>query len=305
MFSEQRFKALLDRYLAGEATPEEVRIIENWFEQGGDAGKPDLQLSEAERESLLENIHRRQERRRGIPMIWRWMAAAVVVGVVILTGVHKWSSAKREYVIVSVAKGGVKKITLPDGSTVWVNANSELAYYPDFVHHREVRLSGEALFDVAEDKAHPFAVVTRDSVRTEVLGTMFNVSSHKETDVVVLSGKVQVSKAGLKPAILTRQQGVRYNGAFVRMGEVPGQISAWTNGQWVYNNMRIGDLKQLLNDQYNITIRNTHTKGEDLQTGMNVNFSRRQQPEEIVNIFCELAGCHYRKADKATFEIFN
>jgi len=308
MSSEERFKALLDRYLDGKATPEEARIIERWFGQGGDTGKPDLQLSEAERELLLENIHRRQERRPVIPMVRRWVAAAVVVGVVAVAGLLGRSSKKVAdiaYVAVATGKGEVKKLGLPDGSVVWLNANSELKYCDDFRKRRDVKLTGEALFDVAEDKGHPFGVETKDSVRTEVLGTVFNVKSHGETDIAVLSGKVQVSRAGMESAILTRQQGIRYNGVFIRTSDVPAEIADWTKGEWVYNNMRIGDLAQLLSDQYNITIRNKHTKGESLQTGMNVNFNRRQQPEDIVNIFCALAGCHYRKPDRTTFEIFN
>lgn len=296
----------MDRYLDGKATPEEAEIVERWFEQGGDVAKRDLQLSETERELLLATIHRRQTRRPVVPIVWRWAAAAAVIGVVAFYGILARSSKKVvDFASVTTGKGEVKKMALPDGSTVWINANSELAYCVDFGKHREVKLSGEALFDVAEDKAHPFAVTTSDSVRTEVLGTVFNVTSRGETSVAVISGKVQVGKKGVKAAILTRQQSVRYSGGAWARIDVPAEIASWTKGEWVYNNMRVGDLVQLLNDQYNITIRNKHTKGDDLQTGLNVNFSRRQKPEDIVSIFCALAGCHYKRSDTTTFEVFN
>lgn len=296
----------MDRYLDGKATPEEAQIVERWFEQGGDVAKRDLQLSDTERELLLATIHRRQTRRPVVPMVWRWTAAAVVIGVVVFYGILARSSKKVvEFASVTTGKGEVKKMALPDGSVVWINANSVLNYYVDFNQRREVRLVGEALFDVAEDKAHPFVVTTSDSVRTEVLGTVFNVTSRGETSVAVISGKVQVGKEGVKAAILTRHQSVRYSGGVLARIDVPAEIANWTKGEWVYNNMRVGDLVQLLNDQYNITIRNTHTKGDDLQTGLNVNFSRRQKPEDIVGIFCALAGCHYKKMDATTFEVFN
>ncbi|MBS1604725.1 MAG: FecR domain-containing protein [Bacteroidetes bacterium] len=307
MNSEERFKELLDRYLDGNATPGEAQIVERWFEQGGDTGKRDLQLSETEKKLLLENI-RRQTRGPVIPMVWRWAAAAIVTGAVVMGGILVRSSKKVSPIglaSVVTGKGEIKKMALPDGSVVWLNANSVLSYCVEFKQRRELKLSGEALFDVAEDKAHPFVVTTSDSVRTEVLGTVFNVTSRGETSVAVLSGKVQVGKAGVGAAILTRQQSVRYSGGTLARIDAPAEIANWTKGEWVYNNMRIGDLMRLLNDQYNITVRNKHTKGDGLQTGLNVNFNRRQPPEDIVSIFCALAGCHYKKTDTTTFEVFN
>src|ERR1700754_384097 len=222
MHSEERYKKLLDSYLAGTCTPEERRVVEEWFEKGGDISKPDLQLSSLERLRLLDRIHQRMEAptadrpdmvklanpaagpRKMIPLPYRWLAAAVCIGVLVTIGLTNLTRGRRietaaplAYVTIQTGKGEVKKITLPDQSTVWINANSTLSYHPDFVNHRQLLLTGEALFDVAQDKVHAFSVVTRDSVSTEVLGTVFNISSHAgsgETDIAVLSGKVRVSK---------------------------------------------------------------------------------------------------------------
>ncbi|HTI94470.1 MAG TPA: FecR domain-containing protein [Puia sp.] len=334
MHSEERYKKLLDSYLAGTCTPEERRIVEEWFEKGGDTGKPDLQLSSTERLLLLDRIHQRMETPtadrpavvRRLP--YRWLAAAVCIGVLVTVGLAnltRWRPVKTvapiAFITIQTGRGQVKKITLPDQSTVWINANSILSYHPDFINHRQLLLSGEALFDVTQDKLHTFSVLTGDSVNTEVLGTVFNISAHAgsgETDIAVLSGKVQVSKpgrgtgaagnqSGARPAILTQQQAIRYDatrGSFARTSEIPTETAAWTKGEWVYNDMRIRDLALLLNDQYGVTVRNQHNKGGGLQTGMNVNFNRSQTAEEIVNIFCALAGSRYRKVNNTTFEIY-
>ncbi len=335
MHLEERYKKLLDSYLAGTCTPEEKRVVEEWFEKGGDMSKPDLQLLPAEQLRLLDSIHRRMEipmadrpgtvnfadpvagPRKIMPMPYRWLAAAVCIGVLVtigLTNLTKWrpkeTATPLVFITVQTGKGQVKKITLPDQSTVWINANSTLSYHPDFINHRQLLLIGEALFDVTQDKLHAFSVLTRDSVNTEVLGTVFNISSHAgsgETDIAVLSGKVQVNKMTSERTILMQQQAIRYNGTtglFARTSDIPTETAAWTKGEWVYNNMRIRDLAILLNDQYGVTIRNQHIKGEVLQTGMNVNFNRRQTAEEIVSIFCALAGGHYRKLNNTTFEIY-
>ena len=84
---------------------------------------------------------------------------------------------------------------LPDGSHVWLNRNSTISYPERFRHRlREVRISGEAFFDVMKEKRKPFVVSTENSM-VEVLGTSFNVKSGEEEVIVtVVSGRVTLSE---------------------------------------------------------------------------------------------------------------
>jgi len=88
-------------------------------------------------------------------------------------------------------------IGLPDGSHVWLNKNSSLSYPERFRHRiREVRISGEAFFDVMKERGKPFVVSTGKSL-VEVLGTSFNVESGEVKDeviVTVVSGRVSLSE---------------------------------------------------------------------------------------------------------------
>jgi transmembrane sensor len=94
-----------------------------------------------------------------------------------------------------VKKGSRSHSLLPDGTTVWLNAGSRLTYENDFTGAtREVRLEGEAFFDVVKNPARPFIVHTT-TIDIKVLGTAFNVKSYPEDKTVettLYRGLVQV-----------------------------------------------------------------------------------------------------------------
>lgn len=97
---------------------------------------------------------------------------------------------------ISTKPGSKSKIELPDGTQVWLNADSKLEYKGDFsCKKREVSLSGEAYFDVVKDKSRPFIIHTR-TVQIKVLGTAFNVRSYpadKTTETALIRGSVEVT----------------------------------------------------------------------------------------------------------------
>jgi transmembrane sensor len=298
MHTEERFQQLLDSYLAGTCTPAEKRLIEAWFEKGGDVSKPDLLLSRAAQARLLKRIHQQQPKRIFL-LRYPQLAAAVCIGLLITIGFWKVRHpATPSLVTVQTGTGEVKQLALPDGSVVWINANTTMSYRPDFATHREIRLSGEAMFQVATDQQHPFTVQSQDSVYTKVLGTVFNVRSYAATSVTVFSGKVQVSAKGVT-GILTQQQSIRYDrGHLISSAAI--ETAAWTKGEWDYNDLSVSDLALLLKNQYNVTVHGKTT----LHTGVSVNFNRRQSAEDIISTFCALANCRYKKGNGQTFEIY-
>ncbi len=94
-------------------------------------------------------------------------------------------------------KGSRTRSMLPDGSTVWLNAGSQLHYINDFNGEtREVSLEGEAYFDIAKKENQPFIVHT-GGIRIRVLGTAFNVKSYpedKNVETTLFHGRVQVDR---------------------------------------------------------------------------------------------------------------
>jgi hypothetical protein len=85
---------------------------------------------------------------------------------------------------------------LPDGSSVWLNASSNLTYDKDFGKElREVNLTGEAFFDVVKDPSHPFIIHTK-VIDVKVLGTEFNVKAYPNdafTETSLIRGSVEIT----------------------------------------------------------------------------------------------------------------
>ena len=98
--------------------------------------------------------------------------------------------------IISTPRGGRYHITLPDGTKVWLNAASRLRYPTAFNgSQREVTLSGEAYFEIAENASQPF-FVNLDNMQVQVLGTSFNIMAYSDEEAVqttLLQGKVKVN----------------------------------------------------------------------------------------------------------------
>ena len=97
---------------------------------------------------------------------------------------------------VATRKGSKTKIILPDSTVVWLNADSRLIYPENFGDEmREVKLDGEAFFEVTKDSKRPFIIHTK-TIDVKVLGTVFNVRSYAEestTETSLLRGEVEVT----------------------------------------------------------------------------------------------------------------
>ncbi|WP_143307028.1 FecR domain-containing protein [Chitinophaga vietnamensis] len=125
---------------------------------------------------------------------WLRIAAAVTV-LLGATGAWFWwqghSSANMNIIQTAMA---IRLDTLPDGSMVTLNKLSKLSYPASFGKVRQVKLEGEAFFNIATDPSKPFVLKVND-VEVKVLGTSFNVkSSGGQTEVIVETGAVEVVK---------------------------------------------------------------------------------------------------------------
>ncbi len=128
---------------------------------------------------------------------WLWatagMAASILIAAVFLFPVSHRHIASNT---VSTRAGSKSKIQLPDGTQVWLNADSKIKYDQSFMGaFREVQLTGEAYFDVVKDKSRPFIIHT-SSIDVRVVGTSFNVRSYpneKTTETALIQGTVEIT----------------------------------------------------------------------------------------------------------------
>lgn len=321
MRTAKELKELLQKHSEGRCTPEEEKLLQQWFTRIGQ--EESSGLSAADRLRMLNNFtsslrfagEKKPAKLRFLNS-WRPVAvAAVLTGALFLSWLLMENfilGQKKEIVFVQLATGSgeVKQVVLPDSSVIWLNANTSLSYHPDFINHREIRLSGEALFEVTDDTQHPFTVMTADSVQTTVLGTQFNIRSYDrfpEAQITVLSGKVQVAQLNRNKimGILTSNQAIHFDrstNSYVQTEENAAALTGWRTGEWGLKDQGVSELALLLYNQYNVTVVNRERKLEALH--LDANFTSKQSAREIVTVFCLLAGCRYKWKDNSTVELY-
>ncbi len=154
----------------------------------------------------------------------------------------------------STPRGGQYRVTLPDGTAVWLNAASTLHFPTAFEDsERTVELSGEGYFEVAKNTSRPFVVKTSDSMNIRVTGTHFNVMAYpgeKAANVTLLEGAVKVNGHELSPGEQAVQAGGR-----VQVGPADTEHAvAWKNGYFSFNNADIHAVMKELERWYDISV---------------------------------------------------
>lgn len=182
--------------------------------------------------------------------------------------VNPWKenqSTELRYTTISTQRAQMLKAVLPDSSIVWLNADSEIVFptvFSDTI--REVRLVGEAFFQVKRNTKLPFIVHT-SAESTRVLGTSFLVKAYPADSVAVVavqSGKVSVtsnseSYTNSNKVMLTKNQLVKHSMATDRMATefvaVEGLIE-WREGTIVFVNKSLEEIIPVLERWYDIKI---------------------------------------------------
>ena len=177
---------------------------------------------------------------------------------------------------IETPRGGQYQIRLPDGSKVWLNAASKLIYPVSFIGRgqREVTLSGEAYFEIAKDKSHPFHVKTLKQ-DVEVLGTHFNINSYADEPNIkttLLEGSVAVrhleGSAARRDLSYRRDDAKDRDDAILKPGQqsilaggkikvVPADLEeavAWKNGLFRFENADLPTVMRQIARWYDVDI---------------------------------------------------
>lgn len=165
-----------------------------------------------------------------------------------------------EYNELYVPKGRSYSVVLSDGTKVWLNAMSSIKYPVRFAKgERNVRITGEAYFEVVKNEKAPFTVETND-YRVRVLGTSFNISSYPEesrTVTTLVSGVVAIPAAAGREKIMEPGDQYRYDRASNSSETVKVNTDLYTS--WINNFMSIeeeplGDIFKVLKRRYDIEV---------------------------------------------------
>ncbi|NHA07386.1 DUF4974 domain-containing protein [Mucilaginibacter sp. HC2] len=166
------------------------------------------------------------------------------------------------YNVVTTPKGGKYRLTLADGTKVWLNAASSIRYPVEFAGAtREVELKGEAYFEVAHDAGRPFKVNSGEQV-VQVLGTHFDINAYKDEDAVkttLLEGRVEVRqkgrrKSGANLVIAPNEQAVFKNEHLEKITVDAGEFTTWTSGRIVFKDADIHEVMRKISRWYNVEV---------------------------------------------------
>lgn len=220
-------------------------------------------ISAAESQLLWENIADRlvPSSKQRFFSIWLRVAATLFIGVALSIAILYYTSYQK--LVVRTGYGQTKTVKLPDGTTVQLNANSEISYPKkwDKDHIREVWIEGEAFFSVSH--LHKSGLVTpgqrfivhAKKVNIEVLGTTFNVKQRRESiKVVLVTGKVSMGITSLgKSLIMKPGELAEYDeskNSIVRSLISPPDDTSWKEGKLQFENTPVTEVFKYIEDTY-------------------------------------------------------
>jgi len=179
-------------------------------------------------------------------------------GVVSFDVIEQSSSAVPVLNTIETPKGGVYRVTLPDGSKVWLNNASSISFPSSFeAHQRIVSIRGEVYFEVAHDSRRPFKVYTSQQ-EIEVLGTRFNINAYDDEPSVkttLVEGSVRVKGASsvhvLRPGYEMMTQ--KDNSDKVSMANLKS-VLAWKEGVFHFERIKLDALMRQLARWYDVEL---------------------------------------------------
>ena len=192
---------------------------------------------------------------------------------------------------ISTSRGKQYQINLPDGTIVWLNAESSLSYPISFAaDQRVVELKGEAFFKVAKNKKQPF-IVNSNGQEVKVYGTQFNVSAYANDEKIIttlLEGSVGVrNKMGKSSVMLIPgdQSSFSLNDKEIPVSHLePGDLEnaiAWKNGYFRFVDQDILTISKKLSRWYDVDF---IFKGKPTNEEFNGSISRSKNLAQVLEM---------------------
>jgi ferric-dicitrate binding protein FerR (iron transport regulator) len=327
--SKEKIKELSEKWMKGTLTDEERALFESWYDQHTESSIqwPGEEAEEELRGRIYDKInaalHDEEHKIDPTPVMRRtlrihpwWRVAAAVVAVT--AGTFVWRAAKPREARPAVAAvlpathqkaekpaDFIRHFTLPDGTHVVLQMGGRMDYPTQFNGAaREVSLSGEAYFDVAEDVSKPFIIHT-GSVRTTVLGTAFNIRAlpnDREIVVSVTKGKVKVEDNKKLLAVLTSNQQVKYQPTVAVVWRdslnTASLVTAWTKQEMAFDGQSFDEVAERLGKRYGVDIR--FNKESLKKCTIKILFDGTESLETVLNRLCTISNTSYHLVDGTT-----
>lgn len=229
----------------------------------------------------------------------KYCIAAAAAAALFLTGAatSELVTGKRQETVLMASSENISSYTLPDGSKVWLNKNSWLAYNQKFGKRtRQVTLKGEGYFEVNRDEQRPFIVEMQNNLDIKVLGTTFNACNYpslNKAEVILRSGSVQVSDNGRNEhVILKPNQKFTWNEGSAEISSVNAMnCCRWFEHRLVFDNVKLKDILENLSHKYQTEISLNVGNLADKHMSMTI---RDESVEDILDILTTLLPIRWR-----------
>jgi transmembrane sensor len=190
-----------------------------------------------------------------------------------------------------------QRVSLPDGSSIYLNHNSKLIYHSNFgKHSRNVSLSGEAFFEIAANPAKPF-IIDAGKANIKVVGTSFNVITNNRdsaVEVFVRTGKVMLSENTGNQSLLLEPGYIGTMDSKIsekRLNSDPNYM-AWQTRSLVYDEQTLDIVFRDLKRVYNMNI--VADDPEILNETWHTSIDNKSQ-ETIISLICRSFNLGYSK----------
>ncbi|VAW17979.1 Putative anti-sigma factor [hydrothermal vent metagenome] len=290
----QSIEELLPSYFDGVLNKEDMEKVEAWKEasKGNRQLFADslkvwegiehlLRMKKYNAEKALENVNIRIEKRKSLKLftILQKVAAVLILPLLVATlyFATKTPTPKittTEWHTINTPAGLRSEFILPDGTKVYLNSKTSLSYPIAFNNStRDVKLTGEAYFEVAENKKQPF-IVNTGKIKVEVTGTEFKASNYPDenlTEIVLASGKINLfqgeysKEKEILRSMVPGEKATYYNNEnkiYFEKVNVDKYIS-WKDGILMFRDDSMQEVVRRLNRWFNVDITLTGNKLKD------------------------------------------
>lgn len=258
-------KHLLYKYITQESlSAEEKAAVLRWIAASEENRQEYIELKQAWVLSGMANTKqvaakRKQTRKHHMLTLARY---AAVVLVAFLSGVLcqqllKPANNQASFTIIEVPAGNRSLATLPDGTKVWLNAESKMSYPADFNRtNRELQLEGEGFFEVVKDEKHPFQINSNYG-KVEVLGTSFNLKTYADMpfEATLMEGCIRFTSSNQQQCTLKPNQKLTIENNQLVISEVRAiKSNMWKSDGFYFDKEDFQTIVKRLERQYNVEI---------------------------------------------------
>jgi transmembrane sensor len=319
---KQDFQNMIYRYFRGKLDDSEYELLieclqnktnSEYFEEAKRKWESDPELDELGAQNLSRLQYKINQQSKSkepiLRQLWARVAsvAAILVFGLLLGGTATYLFAPEtkstEQLVFETPRGEKSMVILPDGTEVWLNANSRLVYNSFSSSRRQVKLKGEAFFKVAHNEKAPFVVSTNEC-DIKVLGTTFNVMAYDDfgrKEITLLDGKVNVLTDGVEQ-ILKPGQALILKNHQTQISEVnASQSSAWVDNKFNFKDIPLSELMKRLENWYDVDITLENRSGRELNyTGTFKNEETIWQVLDAIKVYTSI---EYEKSETRKIKI--